>query len=493
MIITRRQALAAAGGAMAVTAVGACSGEGSDPNAPVTINMALGGAANDYTPDDDNVIATTLGDAIGAQVVHQHSPEDLAASLAAGDAPDIFRVDRNQLQRFVEQGLVLDLSDYQDQLGDYVDFVGEETAGRGVIDGKLSAITRYQNNVNGVTYWIRQDWLDNLGLETPTTLEEFREVLRAFTEDDPDGNGQNDTYGLTGAAPDPLFRPLWGSFGTPGPGTIYLDESGELRSGYEDEGVADAIAYIADLQTSGYVDPDSYSLSSMEARDRGFQGGAGVMAQSWTAVKKQEAEELAVAANPDAEWVQLDLFPTADGSDGVIPVKADAVFFALPATLAGDDTKVEKIIELINYVSTEEGNRLVLYGVEGTHYELGADGRIEPLPAMAEEGGYFFVYQLVGRDELPYLEVKFPDQQRYFERAHDQPVVTDYQSFITSPDGFNQSEADRFSEEQLVSFLTGATAPSEYPAFVDSLKSQFGYDAFVEAAATQLDDLGVRS
>ena len=44
--------------------------------------------------------------------------------------------------------------------------------------------------------FIRQDWLDNLGLKMPTTIEELKEVARAFTEDDPDGNGQNDTYGL---------------------------------------------------------------------------------------------------------------------------------------------------------------------------------------------------------------------------------------------------------------------------------------------------------
>ena len=40
---------------------------------------------------------------------------------------------------------------------------------------------------------IRQDWLDKLGLKAPTTIDEFEEVIRAFTEDDPDGNGQKDT------------------------------------------------------------------------------------------------------------------------------------------------------------------------------------------------------------------------------------------------------------------------------------------------------------
>ena len=45
---------------------------------------------------------------------------------------------------------------------------------------------------------IRKDWLDKLGLEVPTTPEELLAVAKAFTEQDPDGNGKNDTYGLGG-------------------------------------------------------------------------------------------------------------------------------------------------------------------------------------------------------------------------------------------------------------------------------------------------------
>ena len=43
---------------------------------------------------------------------------------------------------------------------------------------------------------IRKDWLDNLGLEVPTTPEELLAVAEAFTYDDPDGNGVDDTYAI---------------------------------------------------------------------------------------------------------------------------------------------------------------------------------------------------------------------------------------------------------------------------------------------------------
>lgn len=44
--------------------------------------------------------------------------------------------------------------------------------------------------------WIRQDWLDNLGLEVPRTWDELAAVAEAFVTQDPDGNGEDDTIGI---------------------------------------------------------------------------------------------------------------------------------------------------------------------------------------------------------------------------------------------------------------------------------------------------------
>lgn len=477
-----------------VLAVAAC-GSGSSPettdDGEVTIRMALGGAADTYDPDPDNALVTALEEAVGADITTEAMPEDISASLAAGDSPDIFRVNRSQLETYLAQGLVLDLSQYQDQLPDYQAFVGAETVQQGTVDGQLSAITPFLNDKNYTTYWIRQDWLDQLGLPTPTTVEEFRDVLQAFTEQDPDGNGQNDTYGLTGASPYNTFLPLFGAFGTPGPKYIYVDDTGQVRSGYTDPGAEEAITYIADLQTSGFVDPDSYTLSASEARDRAFQGLAGVMSQSWASVTKPEFWDAAMAAQPDADWQQLDLFLTADSQPSSIALPASGIFYAVPASLEGDDAKIAKILELINYTATEEGNRLVCFGVEGVHYELGANGEIEPLPAMDEDGGYFVSYQVAGRDDEQYLMTKFVDQRPYIENAWAQATTPTYDTMISPPDGFNQADAERFAEDQIVQFLTGARPVSEYQDFVDTLNGQFGYSQLFDAAVQQLTDLGI--
>src|SRR5690606_35611206 len=60
-------------------------------------------------------------------------------------------------------------------------------------DGKSYGVP-YSGQANAL--FIRSDWLENLGLEAPTNWDELVEVATAFTEQDPDGNGIDDTYGL---------------------------------------------------------------------------------------------------------------------------------------------------------------------------------------------------------------------------------------------------------------------------------------------------------
>ncbi|MGN0180837.1 MAG: extracellular solute-binding protein, partial [Candidatus Ornithomonoglobus sp.] len=63
------------------------------------------------------------------------------------------------------------------------------------VDGKIFGVYRARViGRQGVT--IRKDWLDNLGLEIPKTIDDFEEVLKQFTVGDPDGNGKDDTYGM---------------------------------------------------------------------------------------------------------------------------------------------------------------------------------------------------------------------------------------------------------------------------------------------------------
>jgi putative aldouronate transport system substrate-binding protein len=102
--------------------------------------------------------------------------------------------------------------------------------------------------------WIRQDWLKRLGLEAPTTLDELREVARAFVEKDPDGNGLDDTIGIGVAESDSIFgkraqyelQPIAGAFNAY-PGFWHLNDDGAAVYGTVTKEFRKALGYIAEM------------------------------------------------------------------------------------------------------------------------------------------------------------------------------------------------------------------------------------------------------
>ena len=64
-------------------------------------------------------------------------------------------------------------------------------------DGKIYGV--FNKFEGGTLPTVRQDWMEKLNLEEPKTLDDFYNVFKAFKEQDPDGNGKDDTYGLSTA------------------------------------------------------------------------------------------------------------------------------------------------------------------------------------------------------------------------------------------------------------------------------------------------------
>ena len=83
----------------------------------------------------------------------------------------------------------------------------------------------------GFKQWINKAWLDKLGKDIPTNLEEFKDVLIAFRDGDPNGNGQADEIPLGIREPDSIY-PLAGSFGLQFQmkDTYNIDENGTVHN-----------------------------------------------------------------------------------------------------------------------------------------------------------------------------------------------------------------------------------------------------------------------
>ncbi|GAA1320185.1 extracellular solute-binding protein [Brachybacterium tyrofermentans] len=481
MNISRRHAIGAmAGIPLLASGCSALSGSSSDDR---ILRINYGGAADSSTIPSPNPIEEALGEKVGFDVVSERSPEDIGAALASGQAPDIFLTSRSRLRQLDAQGLVLDLAPYRDRLADYEKFVGTENVETGMVDDRLIGLVRRPREFSYSALWVRGDWVDQLGLKLPTTTDELIEVLEAFRDEAP---GRSDAVPFTGAGAS-AFTPFFGAFEAGTQDALYA-QGGEIVGGYTDPHTAEPMKYIRSLIEAGLVDPDLFSLETAEARDRAFQGSAGAVYLSWDNMTKPEFVEAQKSAQPEADWQMIDLL-SAPGKSGGWPTGPFGIVQGIPASVADDEERLDALLTLINYVGTDEGSRLVMFGVEGEHYTRSGDS-VEVIPGTEADTAYTFAYQVAGRDESTYLDAKFPDSRFAWEACRERPQVVQYEDLVTPPEGFSTADVETYGSEQQVLFLTGERPLDDYSTFIDELNDQYDYSSFVESAQEQLAELG---
>lgn len=211
------------------------------------------------------------------------------ALTSSDDLPDVFPVYSAQLAAdMIESGMVKDITDditnlMPDRLKEIYDQY-PNTYSTVTKDGKIYGMAVSPHLTEGEVMIIRQDWLDNLGLEAPTTIDEFEEVIRAFTEDDPDGNGEKDTYGFTYEG-DTIYNNGWCAdpvtifsvyTGKNLPGQWQEDEDGKLVYGSLDEGNKKALERLARWHANGWTFQEAAATGAWDAMTQFTEGKAGI-------------------------------------------------------------------------------------------------------------------------------------------------------------------------------------------------------------------------
>jgi putative aldouronate transport system substrate-binding protein len=189
--------------------------------------------------------------------------QKLNVTLASGELPDVILVNPSQLKQLAESDMIMDMTPYYEEYGsdllkDVYTQEGDGLLNSVTFDGKLMAIPDMVSMVETTQYlWIRKDWLDNLGLDVPKTMEDLLVVIEAFATQDPDGNGVDDTLGLA------ITKELYGgAMGLEGffsgygayPNIWVEDDQGDLVYGSVLPEVKDALEVLADMYKKGYLD-----------------------------------------------------------------------------------------------------------------------------------------------------------------------------------------------------------------------------------------------
>lgn len=191
----------------------------------------------------------------------------LSLNIASGSLPDIFYCnDYRTFLQLAQNGLLADLTDiYDANISDTIKGIDASYQGRNfepvTVDGRIMAIPAGNLDGQQDVLWLRKDWLDNLGLKVPSTVEELEAVLTAFVNDDPDGNGENDTVGLTVDATKPVagynhqfgLEPIFYAFNAYP--TYWMEkDNGEVYYGSTGSEMKEALTLLQDWYKKGLID-----------------------------------------------------------------------------------------------------------------------------------------------------------------------------------------------------------------------------------------------
>lgn len=198
----------------------------------------------------------------------------LQARAQQGDLPDVFVNDAGSLGNYVSQGLVLPVDPAEIEGGDAIpQSTWDENVGT---DGTIYGVPFSRQAVITI---VRRDWREALGLEQPTSWDELSELAEAFATQDPDGNGQADTYGMVvpGSAQNGyIFR--WGVpyIWQAGGDVLEDDGDGTFTAVFDSPETVTAVEWIQEqFCTPGVVVPGSVNLTTADTPFFG-QGTAGI-------------------------------------------------------------------------------------------------------------------------------------------------------------------------------------------------------------------------
>jgi len=291
-----------------------------------------------------------------------------ALLVSSGDIPSLSVIPAANFYEYATQGAYADLTDLVGNYPNLKSYVNEGNWPRVSVGDSIYAIPG--NNTAGkwnLTY--RKDWLDNLGLEVPQTYEEFVEVMRAFTEDDPDGNNVNDTFGYGNNT----LHMFYGMFNaTPGYYNIVGDEV-EICS--VSDGYKQALMTFKDLYDKKYVDPEVYTQKGEQFWQKLSQGKFGAWVGWWSELSGAYSGYGFLDSQPDGELVAGPAVVGPNGNAGM--TASDPMDNVLAISY-----KCENVDVLMNYLdwsTTDYGYRVSRYGVEGKGFTVDANGDLDYL------------------------------------------------------------------------------------------------------------------
>ena len=461
---------------------------------PVTLTLFYQSTRpiNEYTELTHQYIKDNLGIDINLIQGGDNWKQQLSLYITSGDIPDLMAfMDAATFQGYAADGAFYDITDmvrnYENimaYLNSVVGYDAEDMLARTTVNGAIYGIPSVTIARSYYSLNIRTDWLEAVGKEIPTTLDEFTEVLRAFTKEDPDGDGQDDTYGFSGAQTYYSLTPILGAFGARPDQAYFLGEDGKVVTNVLSEDYKAGLAYIRDLYAEGLIDPEIFTATYQQTQEKVVRGEFGMWCGWWSAAGNVVSRFSYTESNPEDSLAVINPPVGPDGKSGVIAQDPCESYMGI-----GYNTEhVDEVLKLIDWTMSTYGHRTVMWGVEGQFWTQDEEGNLnwccglEGKDAYGNEVSDMQVYRFFYN--IPVENSARGLMDSFSNRLYNQSIAV-YTNIAVYPDLFLGltsdayvqyfSDLDTFVKESGIKFITGESSlDTDWDAYVNTYLSMGG-------------------
>lgn len=347
--------------------------QGASPDSregTLTLSMMLPTYSAEQMPESSSILTKleekTNTDLSVSWVPSSSYTDKLSATVASGELPKAFVALEPKASFIINaarSGMFWEVGPY---LNSYPNLskMSDVVLNNVSIDGKIYGLYR-ERDLARFGLMIRQDWLNNLGLEPPKTLDELYEVLKAFATQDPDQNGRQDTVGLAvGMQGNNIagFKDILVYMGGPNEWEL---KDGQLVPAHMTDAYMNTLKFYKRLYDEKLINQD-FALVQ-DGRTVMYKGKAGLWIDNM--IDGKNIEDNIKKVVPDAK---IDLINRIAGPNGDA-TRAGSGFlgmYMIPKTSVKTEEELKQILAYFDKVSEKEIQNLLKYGVEGAQYTL---------------------------------------------------------------------------------------------------------------------------
>ena len=432
--------------------------------------------------------------------------------FSSGDYPDmILRGGTVDIEEYgVAQGILIPLDEYiEDNMPNYYERLYMNDADKALYssDGKMYQIGNLiaQNINHRGNDYINKAWLDELELDIPETIDELTEVLRAFRDGDPNGNGEKDEFAMSGGD---LVNSTQGvythfaKFGVPLREELYVtvDEKDQVQFFGYYPGFRAACEWMNELYAEGLFDPESITQDSNVWATKVNAGTVGYMTY---------LRLINTAITEDIAANYVSIIPPASEFGVQVPREIEVPTFGAALTMTN-----EYVPETLQWLDRQFETERMMVSYNGPIQE---GGPIEPTMEINAEGKYNILtvpennglYNIV-----PVWHAQFFAPADYYSKIYEMPphrlerynTSKEYEAAgVLEPQSFDIlnrlvkldneaaiektrlfTEIDKFMKENISTFITSGVTDASWDKFLSECEN-IGVDRYIELYQTAYD------